>query len=451
MKKKPEFLDFHRLWMRLKQIPGFTFAPGLMKEKAQEIPLQVITLSHHESPVEVREIFAFDGVQAASLLQNLREVFDIQEALILSTCNRTEIYYLHESVPQQVLAYLLRSRGAGEEMGKWFQCISDTTDAVWHLLRVGAGLESRVLGDFQIINQVKNAYQLSADLEMAGPFLHRLLHSLFFLNKRIVQETSFRSGSASVSYACKELVEDLLSDPRKPIALLGLGETGRSVALNLIENGYTNLRLCNRSPEKAEGLLSDTVQFVPFENWQSCVEESSLVISALSGQHLQIKPAHLENSSVSGFRYFIDLGVPRSIDPALESDPRVILYNIDQIQKRVDDALDLRRSAITDVEAILEKGLSEFMEWTREMQVSPLIQQMKQSLEAIRKEEMARFLKKASPEQIAFAEDISKGMVQRILKTHVVQLKAACRRGDADSLVEGLRLLFQVEESSEAE
>ena len=144
------------------------------------------------------------------------------------------------------------------------------------------------------------------------------------------------------------------------------------------------------------------------------------------------------------------MGVPRSVDPALEANPRVILYNIDKVQKRVDDALDLRRSAIPQVEAILEKGMAEFLEWTREMQVSPIIQQIKNSLETIRSEEMARFLKKATEEQAAWAEDLTKGLVQKILKTHVVQLKAACRRGDAESLMEGLRQIFQIGEGQES-
>jgi glutamyl-tRNA reductase len=422
-----------------------------MKDTTQEIPFRVITLSHHDSPVEVREKFAFDDEQAANFLRSIRDVFGIQEALLLSTCNRTEIYFQHDSDAAKVLAYLISFRGASPEDARWFDSISRTNDAVWHLLRVGAGLESKVLGDFQIINQVKTAYQRSADLEMAGPFLHRLLHSLFYLNKRLVQETSFRSGSASVAWACKELVEDLLTDKRKTIALLGLGETGRSVALNLIENGYNNLILCNRTKEKAEDLLSDSVRFVPFENREECLKEATLIISALSGQHLQITAEHLQNPGVAGFRYCIDLGMPRSMDPALASDPGIVLYNIDQIQKRVDDALELRRSAIPKVEEILEKGFQEFMDWTRDMQVSPLIQQIKQSLEVIRREELARFLKKASPDQAEAAEELSKGMMQRILKTHVVQLKAACRRGDAEMLMEGLRTLFQVEEGSLSE
>lgn len=421
-----------------------------MKEISQETPFRAISLSHHETPVEIREVFAMDAAQSSQFLSGIRDVFGINEALVLSTCNRTEIYFCHESPAEQVLTYFLASRGAGADASSWFQCTSETEASIKHLIRVGAGLESRVLGDFQIINQVKTAYQLSADLDMAGPFLHRLLHTVFFLNKRIVQETSFRSGSASVSYATKELVEDLLSDTRKTVALIGLGETGRSVALNLIENGYTNLILCNRTKEKAEDLLSDSVRFVPFENWQTCVSEATLVISAVSGQHLQIKEENLGNISGTGFRYFIDLGVPRSVDPALEANPRVILYNIDKVQKRVDDALDLRRSAIPQVEAILEKGMAEFLEWTREMQVSPIIQQIKNSLETIRSEEMARFLKKATEEQAAWAEDLTKGLMQKILKTHVVQLKAACRRGDAESLMEGLRQIFQIGEGQES-
>lgn len=416
-----------------------------MKEANEEFSFRLISLSHQNCPVQVREQFAFDASSSAALLNNLRDIFGIQEALLLSTCNRTELYYCHSEEPARILSYLARTKGVEEKIQQWFRCIENSEEAVLHLLRVGAGLESRVLGDFQIINQVKTAYQLSADLDLAGPFLHRLLHSLFFLNKRIVQETSFRSGSASVAYACKELVEDLIQNHSAQIAIIGLGETGRGIALNLLENGFQNIILCNRSPEKAQDLLSESVRFIPFENWQDCLREARLVISAISGQHLRIIPEHIHPDAGSGFRYFIDLGVPRSVDPALEENPGIILYNIDQIQQRVDEALSLRRSAIPAVEAILEKGHAEFLEWTREMQVSPLIQQMKQALEGIRQEEMAKFLKKADPAQMAWAEEFSKSMVQRILKNHVVQLKAACRRGDAASVVEGLQSLFQLE------
>jgi glutamyl-tRNA reductase len=310
---------------------------------------------------------------------------------------------------------------------------------------MGIGLESQVLGDLQIINQVKVAYQLTADLNMAGPFLHRLLHALFFLNKRIVQETRFRSGSASVSYATKELAEDLVQDKSKPVLVIGLGEIGIAVVRNLQENGFSNIRIANRTEEKAQEFLSQGMEFVSMEKAREAMASSTLTISALSGAHFQAGPEVFSQSNHLGFQYCIDLGMPRSIDPLVENNPKVILYNIDQIQTRVSEALAMRQQAVPQVEAIVAEGFAEFMEWSRDMAVSPLIQQMKSALETLRKEEMARFLKKAGDEQAAWADELTKNMVQRIMKSHIVQLKTACRRGDAENLTEALRQLFQVE------
>jgi glutamyl-tRNA reductase len=427
------------------------FAVRKMEGQNKEISLKAVHLSHLETPVEIRERFAFDDSQSRQFLLTLRDLFHIQEAFLLSTCNRTELYYYHETDPQEIIRAIAAFKSISSETAQqYFRISGITSESVHHLFRVGIGLESSVLGDFQIINQVKTAYQITADLEMAGPFLHRLLHSVFFLNKRIVQETSFRSGSASVSYATKELAEDLLTDKSKPVTVIGLGEIGISVIKNLIENGFTNLNICNRSQEKAAELLSDTVRFVPFSEWESTVRDSALVISALSGDHLQIKTHHVADGTVSGYQYFIDLGMPRSIDPAIENNPKAILYNIDQIQSKVSEALTIRKAAVPQVEQIVSEGKEEFMEWSKEMLVSPVIQQMKTSLEQIRKEEMSRFLKKAGEEQAEWAEELTKNLMQRIMKTHVVQLKAACKRGDAEELVEVLQQLFTVEESSKA-
>jgi glutamyl-tRNA reductase len=142
--------------------------------------------------------------------------------------------------------------------------------------------------------------------------------------------------------------------------------------------------------------------------------------------------------------------MPRSIDPAIETNPKAILYNIDQIQSKVSDALTIRKAAVPQVEQIVAEGKEEFMDWSKEMLVSPVIHQMKSSLEQIRKEEMSRFLKKAGEEQAEWAEELTKNLMQRIMKSHVVQLKAACKRGDAEDLVEVLQQLFIVEETSKA-
>lgn len=427
------------------------FASRTMKGRIKEVSLKTLHISHQEAPVEIREAFAFDEVQSTRFLHSLIELFGIQEAFLLSTCNRTELYYYHDADPFQVLRSLAAFKGCSADTAiNHFSIIDQTDESVLHLFRVGIGLESQVLGDFQIINQVKLAYQITADLDMAGPFLHRLLHAVFFLNKRIVQETNFRSGSASVSYATKELAEDLIQDKTKPVTVLGLGEIGLSVVKNLIENGFTNLRICNRSFEKAETLISDTVQFVPLSEWKNSIKDSVLVVSALSGEHIQISINEVNNSVVPGFQYFIDLGMPRSIDPAIEKNHKAILYNIDQIQTKVSEALSIRLASVPQVEEIVIQGKEEFLEWVKEMLVSPVIQQIKSSLEQIRKEEMTRFLKKAGEEQAVWADELTRNIMQKIMKTHVVQLKAACKRGDADALVEVLQQLFNLEETSKA-
>jgi glutamyl-tRNA reductase len=219
---------------------------------------------------------------------------------------------------------------------------------------------------------------------------------------------------------------------------------------NLQENGFTNLVICNRSAEKAQPYLNEHTRFAPFSEVEACVRESALVISALSGQVLQIGSEWLKDTQIIGYQYFIDLGMPRSILPEIESLPHAILYNIDQIQSKVNEALQMRRDAIPAVEAIVEGGLEEFLDWSRDLAVSPVIQQMRNSLEVLRKEEMARFTRKLGEEQTAWAEELTKNLMQRIMKTHVVQLKAACRRGDAENLVEVLQQLFQVEENTKA-
>jgi glutamyl-tRNA reductase len=335
---------------------------------------------------------------------------------------------------------------ASSQIQQYFTIFSDTSSAVLHLFRVGIGLESQVLGDFQIINQVKNAYQWCADSQTAGPFLHRLLHTIFFANKKIVQETNFRSGSASVSYAAKELSEELLTDKSQPILFFGLGEIGLATVRNLAENGFSNITICNRTESKVESLIQEFgIKYKSLDDFNEVLAQSKLVISALSGDVLKINKRNLKNKQLVGFQYFIDLGLPRSVNPEIEDIDGVVLFNLDQIQTRVNAALELRSGSIPAVEEIVKAAQLEFLEWTKEMQVSPVIHQIKNALEQIRMEEMARFLKKADAEQAVWAEDLTKNLMQRIMKNHVVQLKAACKRGEADQLVEVLNQIFNFE------
>ena len=161
---------------------------------------RVVSLSHRSAPVHIRELISLDDLAIERLLLKLKEFFSVADALVLSTCNRTEVYYSHESdLSIELIKLIGIERGLPDAISylDYFQVINNEQEAVTHLFRVSMGLEAQVVGDIQISNQVKRAYQTAADLELAGPFLHRLMHTIFFTNKRVVQETAFRDGAAS--------------------------------------------------------------------------------------------------------------------------------------------------------------------------------------------------------------------------------------------------------------
>lgn len=198
---------------------------------------KAVTLSYKKAPLDIRELIALDESSCKQFLGTLKDFIQAGDILVLSTCNRTEVYYTADVDYSQEIIKLLGIQKGIAQITKYldyFTIINTHQDAVQHLFEVAMGLDAQVVGDIQISNQVKQAYQWSADNETAGPFLHRLLHTIFFTNKRVVQETSFRDGAASTSYATVELVEELTNDIDNPrILVVGIGEIGADVCRNL--------------------------------------------------------------------------------------------------------------------------------------------------------------------------------------------------------------------------
>ena len=404
--------------------------------------------------MEIREQVALSPEEANELLGRIKELTDIRDVLILSTCNRTEIYYSHEDNLSDLLVTLLGlvkkfDTGNTHTYNPYFTRLNNSQSAMRHLFQVAVGLESQVIGDLQITNQVKRAYQASADADMAGPFLHRLLHTVFYSNKRVVQETAFRDGAASISYAATEMVHHLTSKFTDPqVLLVGLGEIGADVAKNLGDSKHRPARIAitNRTRSKAEELAS-TYNFTTydFSDLAQAISESDIIISSVAMPQALITHSFLSTLSLRSSARFIDLSVPRSIDPAIARLPTVYLYNIDDIRNRADQALSLRLAAVPDVKFIIEESLRDIQQWAQEMEVSPTIQRLKNALEQIRQEEMARYLKGVDDKQAAQVEKITRSMMQKIIKLPVLQLKAACKRGEAETLIDVLNDLFDLE------
>ncbi|WP_020596886.1 glutamyl-tRNA reductase [Spirosoma panaciterrae] len=412
---------------------------------------KAISLSYKMAPLRVRELIALNEDEAKRLMLRLRDFFGLSDLLVISTCNRTEVYYAFEQdLNTEIARLLLIEKGLTDTDNylPYFQFFDANDQAVKHLFEVCVGLHSQVVGDMQIPNQVKQSYQWSADLEMAGPFLHRLMHTIFFTNKRVAQETPFRDGAASSSYAAVELIDELVGEHSQPnILVIGLGEIGTDVCKNLeARGGNSNITLCNRTKAKAEALAEQCgFRVADFENLTDEIRKADVIISSVMRDEPLITPELLKHVEVLTFKYFIDLSVPRSVDATVEQIPGVLVYNIDHIRNRADEALQQRLAAIPQVEAIVAQAVAEFGDWSKEMVVSPTINKLKNALEQIRRDEIARYMKHLTPNESEKVDKITKGIMQKIIKLPVLQLKAACKRGEAETLIDVLNDLFDLE------
>ncbi|MCX2740406.1 glutamyl-tRNA reductase [Pontibacter anaerobius] len=416
---------------------------------------KALTLSYKIAPIAVREAVALNEIACKNLLDKINEFTDARDVLVLSTCNRTEVYYASElDLSQELVKLIAMEKGfiATKEITPYFKSITDHEEAVQHLFYVSLGLESQVVGDMQILNQVKKAYQWAADANMAGPFLHRLMHTIFAANKQAVNETAFRDGAASVSYATVELVEELTKGMENPrVLMIGVGEIGADVCDNFQKSSVRNIVIANRTHHKALELAQKTGATAVY--WEQVWEEikrADVVVSSVPGECFFISKAALNGQPLRTPKFFIDLSMPRSIDAELEALEGVRVLNIDNIRNRATAALKMRLASVPAVKQIVVDAMAEFKVWTKEMEMSPALQQFKNRLEEIRQQELARYLKNLGEAEKAAVEAITKSMLNKIVKLPAIELKAACLRGESEELLNGLAALFQLEQKQEA-
>lgn len=416
-----------------------------------QVPFKSVSISHKSAPLVFREQVALNEEESKSFALQCKDKYDINDLLIVSTCNRTEIYYSSEKdFSKQIVSDLLKEKHIepSANHSTYFVQNEETRPSLSHLFEVATGLQSKVVGDIQIPNQIKRAYQQSADLNLAGPYLHRLMHTIFYANKRVAQETSFRDGAASVSYATVALAEELSqSIPTPKVLILGLGEIGLDVCKNMEDKDFAEITIMNRTIEKAEKLAQNKgYRVASLENLWEEISHADIIISSVRSNDPIITQEALKKIQILSFKYFIDLSVPRSIEEGIEKIPGVLLYNIDTLKERADHALQQRLAAIPQVKEIIEESIDSFLDWSKEMEVSPVIHKLKNSLEQIRKEEINRHIKGLSPEEIEKLEKITSALVQKIIKQPIIHLKAACKRGESDTLVDVLNDLFNLEQ-----
>lgn len=414
-----------------------------------QLDFSIISLSHSTTPLEIREKFHLDNNACSGFLLRLKEVLGIEEAFVLSTCNRTEIYHTgNTQLNSQVIALLCAEKALpATEYIAWFEIFTDSRECIQRLFEVSIGLHSKIAGDLQVASQVKTAYSLSNEQKMAGPFLHRLMHTIFHAGKRVQQETAWREGTASVSFAAAELAAELAGYHRNSsVLIIGAGDMGREVALNLKKENFSRFALANRTEATARNIAEQTgAELLSFEFLQSHVHEFDIVIICIHAETPILSADSFASKEPHKTQFFIDLSVPRAIHPSVDNIPGVVLFSLDEITKKTDEATEKRLAAIPAVQEIIAEEIARFLQWSNEMEISPAIQKLKEALENIRKEEMARFLKNASATETELVDKITGSMINKILRLPVVQLKNACMRGEQENLMEALVDLFDLE------
>jgi len=421
------------------------------------LPFKSVSLSHRTAPLAIREQLALNEEESKGFYVKCKDLFGLNELLIVSTCNRTEFYYTSDrDISTDLIKAFLIEKGLTNtaEYLAYFKQMDETEDSLRHLFEVATGLQSKVVGDLQIPNQIKKAYQQAADSNMAGPYLHRLMHTIFYSNKRVAQETSFRDGAASVSYATVALAEELSQAlPNPKVLILGLGEIGLDVCKNMEDKDFAEFTIMNRTIEKAEKIAAgkDLFRVAPITDLWKEIATADIIISSVRTDSPIITQAEIKKLQLLSFKYFIDLSVPRSIEDGIEKINGVLLYNIDTLKERANEALATRLASIPEVRTIIEESIISFNDWSKEMEVSPTINKLKNALEQIRKEELNRHMKGLTKEETEKLEKITAGLVQKIIKQPIIHLKAACKRGDSEKMVDVLNDLFNLESFEEIE
>ncbi|TPG63063.1 glutamyl-tRNA reductase [Hymenobacter nivis] len=417
-------------------------------------PFKAVSLSFKKAPLAIRELLALDEAACRRFLNTLRHELGLSDLLVLSTCNRTEVYYAADDDRSRDVILALGALKGRPDVGNflpYFDLLTSADDAVQHLFDVAMGLDAQVVGDLQISNQVKMAYQWSADGDAAGPFLHRLLHTIFFTNKRVQTETRFRDGAASMSYATVELAEELTADVANPrVLVVGLGEIGADVCRHLAgSKSFASVTLCNRTRSKADALAEECggLKVVNFEDLTGALRDADVIVSSINRSEPFFTPELVQHLDVLSFKFFIDLSVPRSIAPDVELVPGVLVYNVDTIQSKASAALEMRLASVPQVRAIIAESIAGMQSWAKEMLVSPIIQKVKASLEQLRLEELDRYQKKATPAESKLLDEVTRSLMQKVLKQQVLHLKAACQRDEAEAgqLMELLSNFFDLE------
>ncbi len=382
----------------------------------------LLGISHKSAPVEVRERLAFDASQATAALTRLKEREPTAEFVLLSTCNRVELYYAGEREAREgasrLAAFLSEFHHVEPEQFRDALYVHENEEAVRHLLLVAAGLDSMVVGEAQILGQVKDSYRLACAARSTGKVLNRLFHCAFFTAKSVHTRTGISNGRVSVAGVAVELARQLFADLARPrVVVIGAGETGELIVQHLRKAGSTDITVVNRTYERgAELARRHGIAVGKWEQLSERIGQADIVISSAATEGFLYTRGSFEQAvrrRRAGSLLIIDVGVPRNFDPAIHRVGDVYLYSMDELTQVAAQNLKTREEDITDSLQIVHASATEFMDWFHARDIGPLIGRMKDEFRQISRRELQRFL--TGPRQDASCRASLEEMVDRVV------------------------------------
>lgn len=410
-------------------------------------------MSHRSAPIEVREKVAFAPCAARSFLPRLKEDGTVNEAVLISTCNRTELYAVveDEDAKARLFGAIAAEKGVERDSLEQHSYWLTDDEAVWHLYRVASSLDSMVVGEAQILGQVREAYRAATEELCTGPILNRLFHTSLRVGKRVRSETGIGDSSLSVPRVAVKLAEEVFGTLRGRKALvLGAGEMSELVVKHLKDRGIGELRIANRSAERAAALAQRVEgTAVSFDDLPEELPNVDVVVSSTGSGEWVVNSEVVTQALTRRDEplFFIDIAVPRDVDPVVQNIDRAYVYDVDDLQAVVDRNSGDRSAAAEAGEAMIGPAVFEFMSWLSTLHVVPLIKELRDGAERIRRHELARALNKLdlSPEEAAAVERMSHTLVNKLLHGPIQELKALAESGSPLEDAEVRRRLLALE------
>jgi len=415
--------------------------------------LILIGMNHKTAPLEIRESLSLACGDSINPLIEIMNIPQIKEAIYLSTCNRVEVlaHAVDEESAVEKLKSFIFNHGnlSPDDMARCLYLYYNH-DAVRHLFRVASSIDSMVMGEPQILGQVKDAYRTAVEHNASGIMLNKIIHHAFRTAKRVRTETGIAGNAVSVSFAAVELAKKIFGNLKgKIILLIGAGEMSELAAKHLINYGVEKIFITNRTYARAVQ-IADNVHgtAVEFEKLQEKLHDVDMIISSTGAPGYVIDVSMITTSlrrRKNRLLFLIDIAVPRDIDPAVGEIDNVYLYNIDNLQDIVDGNLQIRKKEAEKAEAIIDEEVTNYREWYNTLEVVPTIVSLREKMEGIIRGELAKsgaWMENLTEEERKNIEGLANSIINKILHDPITGLKEESRENGALPYIAAIRRLF---------